>query len=234
MCKLKELELRATGTARDGRLGTAILPHKRKFSKSQRGSYVHTCDGSVNIVRWSDNNVVTCMSNFDHVHPVVTVERHVKGSAAGTKSRLPQPRMIGDYTAGMGGVDLLDRLLSAYRPKIKSKKWWWSLVINAFNMAVVAGWKIHCKVFPSSERLSHLEFRREVVLGLLKGVPRRRLGGPTAPVPAVLRFDGVGHYIESTPQGRCAYCQSNARMKCGKCDKRLSVPSFLSKLCSCQ
>lgn len=226
MCRLRDMEMRATGTAREGRIGTAEMPNKREFKKSERGKYVHRCDGKVNIVRWSDNNVVTCMSNFDVVNPVVMIDRHVKGSACGEKAKIAQPRMIANYTSGMGGVDLMDRLLGAYRPKIKSKKWWWNLVINAFNMAVVAAWKLHCKTVPSSDRLAHIDFRREVTCGLLKGVPRRRAGGPTAPVPQLVRYDGTQHYLESTTQGRCIYCQSNTRKKCGKCGKRLHINCF--------
>ena len=64
---LKEAEMHATSTdctVQDGRLGTAVLPHRCDFNKSHRSKYVHACDGTVNIVRWSDNNVVTCISNF--------------------------------------------------------------------------------------------------------------------------------------------------------------------------
>jgi hypothetical protein len=53
------------------------------------------------------------------------------------KSQVAQPLMIVNYTAGMGEVDLLDRLLGAYRPQIKGKKWW-PLFVNLLNMAVVA------------------------------------------------------------------------------------------------
>lgn len=122
MSKLRQMQLKATGTVREGRTGTAPLKCKKHFDKLQRGAYDFTCDGSVCIVRWSDNNVVTCMSNFDSVKPVKKVMRHVKGKDG--KVSVSQPLMIANYTSGMGGVDLLDRLLSAYRPRIKGKKWW--------------------------------------------------------------------------------------------------------------
>jgi len=40
------------------------------------------------------------------------------------KVPVAQPSMIANYIKGMGGVDLMDRLLSAYRPRIKGKKRW--------------------------------------------------------------------------------------------------------------
>ena len=41
---------------------------------------------------------------------------------------------------GMGGVDVIDRLLGSYRPIIRDKKWYWPLIINAINISVVAAW----------------------------------------------------------------------------------------------
>jgi len=189
--------MRATGTVREGRLGTGHLPDKRAFSKAGRGKYEYTgptCDGKVCFVRWSDNNVVTCGSSYDTVLPVTKVERHVKGSR--DKQKVSQPRMISNYISCMGGVDLM----SAYRPRIKAKKWWWNLFINAVNMAVVAAWKTHSITHGSSKTVTHLEFRPEVVIGLLKGSSRQRKCGPRASVPACVSFDGVEHYIESTTQ----------------------------------
>ena len=94
---------------------------------------VRCCDGQVCLVRWSDDNVVTCACNFDRVHPVVMVECREKG--AHSKSKGSQPRMIANYTAGMGGVDLCDRLVSAYRPRIKGKK----MVVEPFRK-----WNKYC------------------------------------------------------------------------------------------
>ena len=43
-------------------------------------------------------------------------------------------------------------------------------------MALVAAWKLHSKNAPTSDRLPHIDFRREVTCGLLKGVPYRQAG----------------------------------------------------------
>lgn len=51
--KKLECVLLATGTVREGRVGTAVLPHRRDFYKSHRSKYVHVCDGTVNIVMWN-------------------------------------------------------------------------------------------------------------------------------------------------------------------------------------
>lgn len=36
----------------------------------------------------------------------------------------------------MHSINVLNRLLSSYSPKLRSKKWWWNLFSNALNMAV--------------------------------------------------------------------------------------------------
>ena len=226
LLKLRELGVKATGTMREGRHGDAPLSAKNNFSKNNRGKFEFTGDGSVVVVRCSDNNVVTCASNYDSVEPIKKVQRHVKGSRE--KATVSQPLMIANYTGGMGGVDMLDRLLSAYRPRIKGKKWWWNLFLNAVNIAVVASWRMHCKLCAAGDSLPHLQFLREVVYGLLRGVQRQRLGGHTAPVPGSVRFDGSSHYLETVKQGRCNYCKSNTTKQCGKCNKRLHERCFVA------
>ena len=74
------------------------------------------------------------------------------------KIMVDQPKLIAEYNKGMGGVDILDMHLAAYRPKITSKKWWWPLFSNALNLAVVAAFKIHQRVspLPAAKKLTHL------------------------------------------------------------------------------
>ena len=45
-------------------------------------------------------------------------QRFVRGKG---KVQVPQPYLIAAYNQGMGGVDLMDRLLGAYRPATKAK-----------------------------------------------------------------------------------------------------------------
>ena len=71
----------------------------------------------------------------------------------------------------MGGVDLMDRLAESYRPSIQGKKWNWPLFINVVNLSVVAAWRLYCKT--CQENLSHLQFRSQIALCLLKAGPQR-------------------------------------------------------------
>ena len=188
------------------------------------------------MVCWIDNNVVTTISYFDHTFPVKHVQRHIKGQPS--KTQVNQPRMIANYRAGVGGLDLMDHLLGFYRPQIKGKKWWWPLFVNAQNMAVVASWRLHCVVH-EKDQLPHLEFRRQFDLGLLEAASRQCLGGPTAAMNENVRFDVYQHYLEASTPGRCANCGSNTRKNCAKCDKQFHEICFaalalLNYFCCCR
>jgi len=80
-------------------------------------------------------------------------------------------------------------------------------------MVVVASWKVHCVTSDEAARMEHLEFGRQIVLALVGTTDRRRMGGPSAAVIPDVRFDWYEHYPQSTGQGRCATCGSNARKK---------------------
>ncbi len=77
--------------------------------------------------KWSDSAVVSLASNCQTHLPEGTANRRVGSTIA----RVKQPMLISKYNNGMGGVDLLDRLLSQYRPTVRGKKWWWPLFTNA-------------------------------------------------------------------------------------------------------
>ena len=73
-----------------------------------------------------------------------------------------QPFCFYHYNLDMGGVDLLDRFISQYRPTVQAKKWYWPLFVNCIEMLTVAAWRLHVTLgtFP---RLDFREFIRLVV-----------------------------------------------------------------------
>ena len=94
--------------------------------------------------------------------PVRKVKQRIKGAA----KEVTQPHLIGLCNKGMGRVDLMDCLLESYCPTICGKKWYWILFINFLNVTVVAAWRIYCQI--GQQKVSHLEFWRQVTLCLLK------------------------------------------------------------------
>ena len=118
-----------------------------------------------------------------------------------------QPHLVHMYNAGMGGVDLMNCLLSSYWPSIRGKKWYWPLFSNFINLTVVAAWRLFCKA--NDEEISHLNSRRQINLCLLKQettVRLRTTGGNLPMLPPEVRLDGSGHFkSDSTKEGvQCA------------------------------
>ncbi|KRY14378.1 PiggyBac transposable element-derived protein 3 [Trichinella patagoniensis] len=104
----------------------------------------------------------------------------------------------------MGGVDTMDMLLSSYRPKIRSRKWWWNLFNNALNIAVVAAWRLHCELHDADRSaMTHLAFRRDITAHLLRARPLQiSRPGLRIHLPRSLR-SSRGHFLQSisTPTG---------------------------------
>ena len=171
---------------------------KKDCKKQPRGTFNFRSDGSVVCVKWNDNCPVTVASNYYDVYSIQKVERRVKNEQ---KKTVDQPFLIKMYNKGMGGVDVCNRLLSSYRPRLRSRKSWWNLFSHMLNLSVVAAYKFYNHV--NSNGVSHIQFRREIARALVKvDCPRKRLGGPTAPPSKAVRIDGSHHNLKSVTQGR--------------------------------
>ena len=99
------------------------------------------------------------------VKPTKMVKRYSQSEKK--KISCVQPFCFYQYNQGMGGVDLVDRFISQYRPTIQTKMRYWSLFVNCGEMLTVAAWRLHVTV-GTSPRLDFFESIRSVVGGLLK------------------------------------------------------------------
>ena len=129
-----------------------------------------------------------------------------------------QPFWFYQYNQGMRGVDLIDRLMSQYRPTIQAKKWYWPLFFNCIEMLTVVAWRLHVtlETFPC---LDFLESGQSVVGGLLKttGSVSSGLNGRRVINISV----GLHHPVNAETQGRCK------KKHCKKCGVRLHPMCFL-------
>ena len=218
---LKEANIKATGTVRENRLKNSQLMLDKAMKKTERGTFDIKCDKNVMAVKWHDNKCVTVATNHSTVEPLGKAKRWNKTKKAMVD--VPQPKVIGTYNAHMGGVDILDRFLSNYRPIFRAKKWWWPIFLNSINMMVVAAWRLHVGLGGSHDQLS---FRRNVVCALLSSCPDARSGetGVGRKPVMELRTDHVDHHmVANSKQARCRWCQRNSRLKCSKCDVPLHL-----------
>ena len=63
------------------------------------------------------------------------------------------------YNQSMGGVDLLDRFISQYRPTIQVKKWYWQLFVNYIETLTAAVWRLHVTLQTSPRSPVTLQLR---------------------------------------------------------------------------
>jgi hypothetical protein len=111
LLELKKKGIRATGTVRDNRLHQVKnLTPVSVMKKKDRGFHSATFDrcSEILVVRWNDNNVVTIATNHDFIHPMISARRYCR-----TPKKIPN--VINNYNINMGGVDVHDKLLGAYR-----------------------------------------------------------------------------------------------------------------------
>ena len=54
--------------------------------------------------------------------------------------KVSHPEVIKLYPEAMGGVDLLDQLVSLYPTEIRSRKWTLRMITHAFDLAVINSW----------------------------------------------------------------------------------------------
>ena len=78
----------------------------------------YCCDGQVYVCKWNDNSIVTIASNHETHIPLHDANRLVNNAS---NTKVKQPHLIRKYNEGMGGVDLMDRLLATYRPVSEAK-----------------------------------------------------------------------------------------------------------------
>ncbi|KAL1416974.1 hypothetical protein MTO96_027272 [Rhipicephalus appendiculatus] len=219
--ELKERGFRATGTVREVRLKKCPLPDSKELASQSRGSFDFMCDGDVLAVKWNDNKCVCVATNYDGSHPTTTVTRYSRKERK--RVPVPQPRVIQQYNKHMGGVDLLDRFISDYRPCLHGKKWYWPLLSNLLVTLRVAAWRLYTEV-GSQPPLDQLQFTRLIVQGLLtKRLDTRERPGPSGALVFHSK-EGHGHHLVPLgKQSRCRQCTKNTRMKCQMCAVPLHI-----------
>lgn len=78
-----------------------------------------------------DNSLVTMATNFYSVEPKGAVKRWDRKVLA--KVSVPQPRLFKTYNSHMGGVDLVDQGVNAYRVGLRSKRWYLLRYLHKFS-----------------------------------------------------------------------------------------------------
>ena len=116
------------------------------------------------VTAWHDNKRVLMLSNYIGKDPVDTCQRF--GRKAEKKIDIDRPASVKFYNAFMGGVDKADMLLSLYRTKYRSRKWYHRVSFHLFSLAVCNSWIMH-KSMGGNKRL--VDFSAEICISLISG-----------------------------------------------------------------
>lgn len=237
--------IHALGTIQRNRLGKHCnLPSQKDFNKTsvKRGTYEEQLTDyegvPISVTCWKDNKLVTLASTYVGAKPEGTIRRFDKKNKKQTS--IVCPKIIKEYNAHMGGVDLMDSFLGRYRIKMKSRKWYIRLFYHLLDMAIINSWVLYKQSNEGKElkTLSLADFRTDLADSLCKYGPsgahkrgrpskletllvtkKRRC--PKHYVPSkVVRTDGRDHYEQRcNKKTRCKLpgCKGFSRIQCSKC-----------------
>ena len=83
-----------------------------------------------------------------------------------------RPSIVKAYNHSMGGVDVLDQMISYYRIYIRSRKWTIRVIMHFVDFALALAWmeyRADCKKenIPTKDIMQLLEFRIRVASGII-------------------------------------------------------------------
>lgn len=128
-------------------------------------------------------------------------------------------------------------LIALYRTGFRTKRWYMCIFSQLLDVCVNNAWRLKQRESvllgeASNQKLK--EFRASVADGLLRSnralEPRRSsnarvINAPSLPRPQHdIRYDGIEHFPEACPRGRCKNCRSGTtRIRCRKCQMQLCL-----------
>lgn len=247
---LAQKQIYAAGTVRLDRFSKPPFSSDADMKKKGRGcsEEVVSSNGSVVCVKWYDNKCVALASNYVGVGKIDKAQRFDKVTKQ--KVSIDRPQIVRDYNLNMGGVDLMNQMISYYRISIRSKKWTLRMITHFIDFAIVQSWieyKIDCgkSGIPKRQVMDLLEFRMRLANQLVyfestrKRTARitlddvyskheRKDKSRESRTDQNIRYDGFGHipkYSEKRLRCKLESCQSKSQLYCSKCNVHLCVNS---------
>lgn len=123
--QLTKMNVGVTGTMRANCIDKCPLVSAKKLKSQERGSYAIQYDDEINevlICRYHDNAIVTVVSNWETVSPVIKAERYSRSLKR--KVKIDQPQLLKNYNKYMGGTDRCNQNTAKYRVNVHGKKWY--------------------------------------------------------------------------------------------------------------
>lgn len=245
---LAQKQIYAAGTVRLDRFSKPPFSSDSEMKKRGRGcsEEVVSTNGSVVVVKWYDNKCVSLASNYIGVGTPDTAQRFDK--ATQRKIAIERPEIVRDYNSNMGGVDLMNQMISYYRIYIRSKKWTLRMITHFIDFSIVNSWieyKIDCQKseIPKREVMDLLAFRMKlahqlvyfqtaekrtarITLDEIRSKHARVDKSRESRTEEIIRYDGYDHLPKhSEKRLRCKLesCSLKSTIFCPKCNVHLCV-----------
>ncbi|XP_045860697.1 piggyBac transposable element-derived protein 1 [Meles meles] len=157
---LKKKGLKATGTIRENRTEKCPLMNAEHMRKMKKGYFDFRVEENEEIIlcRWHGDGIISLCSNAVGIAPA----RELRCSANEEDiHRGAQPAIVRLYGECREGIAKMDQIISKYRVRIRSKKWYSILVSYIIDAATNNAWQLHRACNPGTS-LDLLEFRRHV------------------------------------------------------------------------
>ncbi|KAM3608708.1 uncharacterized protein V6R79_003454 [Siganus canaliculatus] len=144
---------------------------------------------------------------------------------------ISRPCVIREYNSKMGGVDLVDRMMSYYRMSGRTKKWTLRMLMHFTDLALANSWVLYCKDLPlngtpKKNMMQFLQFRMKVAMTFLAQSDNDNSDFSERPVQAAphisVRRKANAHLPEVVPSknaSRCRAkgCSGKSRVQCVTC-----------------
>lgn len=228
MIELSKRHYFGTGTIRENRLKNCPIEKTVEMKKMPRGSFSNAVDSEndVHVCRWTDNSIVTMISNCHGCQPITRVKRYSKKEKKVVEVECPH--IVREYNMHMSSTDRYKQDTNRLRIGIHGKKWWWPLFTWLIDASVVNAWKLH------QGNMSQIDFRREITTVYLRrhSVAAKGPGRQSSLQTQIrneLRYDRKDHFVVPTQKRRrCAgdLCQRRPFSACDKCDVGLCLFCF--------
>ncbi|XP_054259872.1 piggyBac transposable element-derived protein 3-like [Macrosteles quadrilineatus] len=227
-------ELHIRGFQGTGTLINDRMPENREMysdAEVRGGGRGYMCqivrdDGQIAIVKWFDNKPVLLTSSIHGCEPKDVCRRWCKKEKRYVQ--VERPYIIKKYNECMGGVDLLDRMISYYRIAARTKKWTTRLISHLIDFSLAAGWIERRRAdqqagTPRRDRFDFFDFRFDVAQHLLASEteepvddeeieddpqPLTSSSGRKTPLPTdAVRKSKVQHLPEIPPDVKPSRCR---------------------------
>lgn len=133
-----------SGTIMKSRVPRGVhLTSDRILARLGRGSSEQDVrsDGKVNIVQWYDMKSVILASTSLQIEPQDECKRWSKKDSKFVQ--VSRPNVVRKYNECMGGIDLIDRMISYYRMGARSKKWTVKTIFHLFDLGIANSWILY-------------------------------------------------------------------------------------------